>query len=169
MRQRGIDVQSLDAKFEAKAKSLTKFTLPQEEQLEVVRQELTRLEALWREANEKELPEEVYRVQAEAKREELKNLMKDFSKQQHDETYQSSLSSSSSSPRVTTTNGSKSNHTKNGGFTPVGKGATTTTGRKQHYLPPVTTKNGSATTTKGAATEPFAAMSRHRFGATTQP
>ena len=52
--------------------------------LEAVRQELTRLETLWRQANEKELPEETYRVQAEAKREELKTLMAQFTKQQQE-------------------------------------------------------------------------------------
>lgn len=70
-------MKSFDAKFEQKAQ-VSKFSPAQEEKIESVRQELTRLENLWREANEKELPEEPYRAQAEAKREELKNLMNRF-------------------------------------------------------------------------------------------
>jgi hypothetical protein len=78
LRQRGIDIKSFDAKFEHKAK-VSKFSPEEEEKIEQVRKELSHLESLWRDANEKELPEEVYRVQAEAKREILKNMMKRFS------------------------------------------------------------------------------------------
>lgn len=165
MRQRGIDVKSLDAKFEEKAK-ITKFTTEQEEQIETVRQELTQLETLWRQANEKELPEEVYRVQAEAKREELKNLMAQFAKKEGGGTITtttSSLATKLSAASIATTNratgmlssSSTSNHanTEPGGFTPV------KSTRKQHYLP---VKEGST-----AGVDPFSAMSRHRFGTAT--
>ena len=138
LRQRGIDVKSLDAKFEAKAK-ITKFSTQQEEEIERVRQELTRLEAQWRQANEKELPEEVFRVQAEAKRQELKNLMAQFAAKQ------SSVGGSEASSE--------------GGFTPVMNKAT----RKQ--LPYLPAKQGGSASAGGRA-ETFAAMSRHRFGTT---
>lgn len=139
LRQRGVDVKSLDAKFEEKAKGC-KFSDQQEEKIEAVRQELTRLESLWRAANEKELPEEVYRVQAEAKREELKNIMAQFASGKKDVV----------KPRSSTT-------TTLGGFTPVVNSKRTPTGGK-HYLP---AKDGANTT----GVDPFAAMSRHRFGA----
>lgn len=44
-----------------------------------MRAELTKVEALLRDANENELPEEAFRVQVEAKREELNSLMEKFS------------------------------------------------------------------------------------------
>ena len=169
LRQRGIDVKSLDAKFEEKAK-ITKFTTEQEEQIETVRQELTHLETLWRHANEKELPEEVYRVQAEAKRQELKNLMAQFAKKEGRSGTSSVTTKSSTTTTTTTTptsratglfNSSSSNHGSNteaGGFIPV-KGSSISSTRKQHYLP---AKEGSTT-----GVEPFSAMSRHRFGKAT--
>lgn len=169
LRQRGIDVKSLDAKFEEKAK-ITKFTTEQEEQIETVRQELTHLETLWRQANEKELPEEVYRVQAEAKRQELKNLMAQFAKKEGISGTSNVTTKSSTTPTTTTTtsratgmfNSSKNHHgnPEAGGFIPVkassGGGSST---RKQHYLP---AKEGSTT-----GVDPFSAMSRHRFGKAT--
>ena len=54
------------------------YTTGQEIQLEAVRAALTKAEAQWRDANEKELPEEKFRVVVEAKRAELANLMKQF-------------------------------------------------------------------------------------------
>lgn len=48
--------------------------------MEAIRAELTKAEALLRDANEKELPEEKFRLQVEAKREELSSIMEKFSK-----------------------------------------------------------------------------------------
>ena len=53
----------------------------QEIELEKVRGELSSAEKRWREANEKELPEEEYRVLTEAKRKELSELMKKFAEE----------------------------------------------------------------------------------------
>ena len=53
----------------------------QEIELEKVRSELSSAEKRWREANEKELPEEEYRVLTEAKRKELSDLMKKFAEE----------------------------------------------------------------------------------------
>jgi hypothetical protein len=50
-----------------------------------VRAELTRFEAELREANENELPEESYRLKAEAKRKELTALMTKFAKENEEQ------------------------------------------------------------------------------------
>jgi hypothetical protein len=83
LQQRGVDIKSLDDKFEKKSKSTSSsaqqsWSPAQKAQVQAVRAELTRLEALWRDANEKELPEEVYRLQAQTKREELNQLLAAF-------------------------------------------------------------------------------------------
>ena len=52
----------------------------QEAQLDVIRSELTEAESRFREANEKELPEEVFRIQVASKRKELNELVDKFSK-----------------------------------------------------------------------------------------
>ena len=58
------------------------FALPepaeQDKKVEDLRAELTEIELKLREANEMELPEEEFRVAAEAKREELNGLVKEF-------------------------------------------------------------------------------------------
>jgi predicted phage gp36 major capsid-like protein len=56
------------------------FFQDQEAQIEAVRSELTKAEDRFREANEKELPEELFRVQAEEKRNELNDLVAKFTK-----------------------------------------------------------------------------------------
>lgn len=50
----------------------------QDKKVEDLRAELTEIELKLREANEMELPEEEFRVAAEAKREELNGLVKEF-------------------------------------------------------------------------------------------
>jgi hypothetical protein len=77
LKQRGIDVAKEDFRFERKAE-LSKFTRDQEAQIEAVRVELTKAETLFRQANEMELPEEEFRAAAEAKRNELNDLVKKF-------------------------------------------------------------------------------------------
>lgn len=49
--------------------------------LEQLQHELTVCEKQWREANEKELPEEEFRVNVEQKRKELNYLIAEFSSQ----------------------------------------------------------------------------------------
>lgn len=149
LRQRGVDVKTLDAKYEAKAKQFSQFTAAEQEEMEAVRQELTRLEALWREANEKELPEEVYRVQAEAKREELKELMKKFS---HHSISPRGGNKKGLSAVATTNAGSLSSSLNSRNDSPT---TSTINPRRPHYLP---AKN------EASNKDPFAAMSRHRFG-----
>ena len=84
LQQRGVDVQSLDAKFEAKVHAaqghVDGLTPSQQAQVEAVRQSLTRLELQWRDANEKELPEEKFRLAVEAKRDELHTLLQQIDK-----------------------------------------------------------------------------------------
>ena len=53
-------------------------TAEQDRQVEHLRKELTEIEEKHREANEMELPEEEFRVAAEAKRKELNRIVKDF-------------------------------------------------------------------------------------------
>lgn len=171
-----MDVRSLDASYERKAQSTKTFTAAQRAQLETVRRELTRAEAQWRDANERELPEEVHRLQAEAKREELKALMQQFSSTLPSTTSSSTSSSSSSTPpesRLSKGGGGR------GGFTTVVNNNNNnrverhhlynnnnnnnnkvhkSTGGSGHYQPPAIGPDK----TKG--TDAFAAMSRHRFG-----
>ena len=78
MQKRGIDVRALDSRIEKKAE-IPSLTRDQEVEVEAVRTELTKAEAAWREANEKELPEEVFRLRVEEKRKELNDLMEKFS------------------------------------------------------------------------------------------
>lgn len=133
LRQRGVDVKSLDAKFEEKAR-VSRYSEDQEAQIAAIQKELTHFEALWREANEKELPEELYRVQAEAKREELTSLMKKFSTTPEKSTEGKELFSS------------------NEGFVPVVQKQSS---RRGHYLPAKEDNKGY---------NAFTGMSRHRFG-----
>ena len=79
LKQRGIDAAVMDSRIERKAE-VHHFTKEQEEEIETVREQLVAAEKLWREANEKELPEESFRIDAEAKRKELNDLMDKFSK-----------------------------------------------------------------------------------------
>jgi len=67
----------MDSRIERKAE-VHHFTKEQEAEIEAVRAQLTAAEKEWREANEKELPEESFRVEAEAKRKELNDLMEKF-------------------------------------------------------------------------------------------
>jgi hypothetical protein len=83
LHNRGIDPAAVDARIERKLNK--PFTLDQEAQLETVRGEFNKAEAAWREANEKELPEEELRGKMEAKREELHALMEKFRQLGHDD------------------------------------------------------------------------------------
>jgi hypothetical protein len=67
----------MDASIERKANVLH-FTSEQEAELEAVRVALTKAEKDLLEANENELPEETFRIKAEAKRKELNDLMSKF-------------------------------------------------------------------------------------------
>jgi hypothetical protein len=67
----------MDASIERKANVLH-FTSEQEAELEAVRVALTKAEKELLEANENELPEETFRIKAEAKRKELNDLMTKF-------------------------------------------------------------------------------------------
>ena len=75
--KKGIDAKLVDARIEKKVTPV-RLTKDQEEEVEALRQELTVVEAELREANEKELPEESLRVQAEAKRQLLNDLVAKF-------------------------------------------------------------------------------------------
>mmetsp|Transcript_4466 Transcript_4466/g.8498 ORF Transcript_4466/g.8498 Transcript_4466/m.8498 type:complete len:236 (+) Transcript_4466:94-801(+) len=86
LQQRGVDVQTLDAKFELKAAHYERttgsnngWTPAQRANVEAVRRDLERLELQWRDANEKELPEETYRLAVKAKRDELHTLLQQLS------------------------------------------------------------------------------------------
>ena len=79
MLSRGVLATTVDSRIEKKAE-VKSFTPQQEMEVEVVRAELTKVEALLRDANERELPEEVFRVQVESKRGELNTLMEKFAK-----------------------------------------------------------------------------------------
>mmetsp|Transcript_19534 Transcript_19534/g.40444 ORF Transcript_19534/g.40444 Transcript_19534/m.40444 type:complete len:387 (+) Transcript_19534:81-1241(+) len=74
---KGIDPTLVDTRIEKKAHA-PRLTAEQDRQVELLRKELTEIEAKMREANENELPEEEYRVAAEGKREELNELMRMF-------------------------------------------------------------------------------------------
>jgi hypothetical protein len=77
LKNRGIDASAMDASIERKANVLH-FTSEQEAEIEAVRLALTKAEKMLLDANENELPEETFRVQAEAKRRELNDLMAKF-------------------------------------------------------------------------------------------
>jgi hypothetical protein len=77
LKTRGIDASVMDASIERKANVLH-FTSEQEAELEAVRVALTKAEKELLEANENELPEETFRIKAEAKRKELNDLMTKF-------------------------------------------------------------------------------------------
>lgn len=77
--QRGVDASALDKRIEHQVKA-HHYTPEQEKKIERVRAELTEAEGHLREANEKELPEEEYRVQVEDKRRTLHSLMQEFDK-----------------------------------------------------------------------------------------
>jgi hypothetical protein len=77
LKTRGIDASVMDASIERKANVLH-FTSEQEAELEAVRVALTKAEKDLLEANENELPEETFRIKAEAKRKELNDLMSKF-------------------------------------------------------------------------------------------
>jgi hypothetical protein len=165
LQQRGVDIQTLDDKFEKKSKSSSSssqtqsWSSAQKAQVQAVRLELTRLEALWREANEKELPEEVYRQQAAAKRDELNQLL-------------AALTAS------TTPGGLAPHHHHHAkGVESGGKGgrhhlnavAPGSPRGRGHYEPTTPLEGGGTTTTTTTAAahgDAFAAMSRHRFGTT---
>lgn len=77
LEKRGIDVKTVDSKFERKA-ALPKYTAAQDAQLEQVRSDLEKISATLREANEMELPEEEFRLKEDEKRKELNSLMEQF-------------------------------------------------------------------------------------------
>jgi len=79
LQKRGVDVQTIDSKFERKA-AVLQYTPDQEEQLEAVREQLETASQALREANEQELPEEAFRVAEDAKRKELNALLEQFAK-----------------------------------------------------------------------------------------
>jgi len=74
---KGIDASLVDKRVERKA-NVPRLTAEQDRQVENLRKELTEIEEKHREANEMELPEEEFRVAAEAKRKELNRIVKDF-------------------------------------------------------------------------------------------
>ena len=95
------------------------YSQEQEEQLETLRAELTKVEADLRNANEMELPEEMFRSQADAKRKELNDLMAKFTKENEERGgagTQQDFSTSTSSTR-----GSGSGHFGGGGGGPGGR------------------------------------------------
>ena len=75
--KRGVDVRLVDERVEKKA-TVAHLSREQDEEVEAVRQELTRAEENLRDANEKELPEETFRVLCEEKRKELNELVAKF-------------------------------------------------------------------------------------------
>jgi hypothetical protein len=79
LKQRGVDVALMDSRIERKAE-VHHFTKEQEQEIEAVRSELEVAEANLRDANEKELPEETFRVAVEAKRKQLNDLMEKYGK-----------------------------------------------------------------------------------------
>jgi len=74
---KGIDSKLVDMRFQKKA-SITHYSKSQEVELDAVRRELKAAENRWRDANEKELPEEEFRLLTEQKRKDLKDLMEKF-------------------------------------------------------------------------------------------
>mmetsp|Transcript_49529 Transcript_49529/g.73660 ORF Transcript_49529/g.73660 Transcript_49529/m.73660 type:complete len:255 (-) Transcript_49529:684-1448(-) len=74
---KGIDAKLIDERIQKKSE-VVRLTRDQEEEVEAVRAELNYAEKEMREANEKELPEEKYRVMAETKRNELNDLIAKF-------------------------------------------------------------------------------------------
>jgi Plant specific eukaryotic initiation factor 4B len=82
--RRGIDAKAVDQKFEARAaaahRQQSRLTAAQQAQLQAVRDDLTRITEELRDANERELPEETFRVAEERKRKELNDLLAEFEK-----------------------------------------------------------------------------------------
>jgi hypothetical protein len=73
---RGLDPMQVDAQYELKTNIC--FTVDQQRQIDCIRDQVRALEGAFREANEKELPEEDLRQQTDAKRQELHELMTRF-------------------------------------------------------------------------------------------
>ena len=69
----------MDQRIEDKAQ-VHHYSHEQENQLKKIRDQLTEAEGRLREANEKELPEEDFRVQVEDKRQKLQSLLDEFDK-----------------------------------------------------------------------------------------
>mmetsp|Transcript_33656 Transcript_33656/g.38977 ORF Transcript_33656/g.38977 Transcript_33656/m.38977 type:complete len:255 (+) Transcript_33656:111-875(+) len=74
---KGIDSHLVDARIEQKAQP-KRLTAAQEAEVESIRAELTQAEEGLRDANERELPEEKFRVLCESKRKELNEVMASF-------------------------------------------------------------------------------------------
>lgn len=75
---KGIDAKLIDERIQKKA-SVLHLTRDQELQVTTLQKELDQIQKTRREANEKELPEEQYRIEEEKKKKELNELMKEFS------------------------------------------------------------------------------------------
>mmetsp|Transcript_64530 Transcript_64530/g.76399 ORF Transcript_64530/g.76399 Transcript_64530/m.76399 type:complete len:212 (+) Transcript_64530:163-798(+) len=75
---KGIDAKLVDARIQKKATTLH-LTRDQEMQVNTLQRELDQIQKSRREANEKELPEEHFRIAEEKKKKELNDLMKQFS------------------------------------------------------------------------------------------
>lgn len=96
LQQRGLDVSVQDSKFERKAAVRT-YSVQQASELEVIREQLSKVTADLRHANEHELPEEVYREQETAKRQELNDLVEKFDQMNANDKTTSTTTDTSSS------------------------------------------------------------------------
>ena len=79
LQRRGLDPTAVDQQYERKAAPI-RYTVVQEERLEVARAELEAASVALREANENEMPEEEFRLAEDVKRKELNALMEEFAK-----------------------------------------------------------------------------------------
>lgn len=95
--QKGIDPKLVDERIQKKATPL-RFTKEQEEELEILRAGLTKVEEELRDANERELPEEKFRVETERRRKELNEVMKNF-QELNLQTQQEQLAEKANKPR----------------------------------------------------------------------
>jgi len=77
---KGIDVKTVDERIQKKA-AVLHLTRDQELEVNELRAELATIEKSRREANEKELPEEAFRVAANKKKAELSEMMKTFAEE----------------------------------------------------------------------------------------
>lgn len=96
LQQRGLDVSVQDSKFERKAAVRT-YSVQQASELEVIREQLSKVTADLRHANEHELPEEVYREQETAKRQQLNDLVEKFDQMNANDKNTSTTTDTSSS------------------------------------------------------------------------
>ena len=72
--KKGVDAKQVDARIEKKVTPV-RISKEQEEEVDILRKELTTIETKLREANEMEQPEEALGVQAESKRNDAKALL----------------------------------------------------------------------------------------------